>query len=51
LRAASDHAWPTRRPGSLSLAQIVIDEEGIVRHRHDHLLGFDDQSWTTSSGR
>jgi hypothetical protein len=23
---------------------IVIDEQGIVRHRHDHLLGLDYQS-------
>lgn len=25
-------------------AAIVIDEEGVVRHRHDHLLGLDFQS-------
>lgn len=25
-------------------AVIVVDEEGIVRHRHDHLLGLDYQS-------
>lgn len=25
-------------------AVVVIDEEGIVRHRHDHLLGLDYQS-------
>jgi peroxiredoxin Q/BCP len=25
-------------------AVIVIDEQGIVRHRHDHLLGLDFQS-------
>jgi len=25
-------------------AVIVIDEEGIVRHRHDHMLGLDYQS-------
>jgi thioredoxin-dependent peroxiredoxin len=25
-------------------AAIVIDEQGIVRHRHDHLLGLDYQS-------
>jgi len=25
-------------------AVIVIDEEGIVRYRHDHLLGLDYQS-------
>jgi len=23
---------------------IVVDEQGIVRHRHDHLLGLDYQS-------
>ena len=23
---------------------IVIDEDGIVRHQHDHLLGLDFQS-------
>ncbi len=22
---------------------IVIDEQGVVRHRHDHLLGLDHQ--------
>lgn len=26
------------------LAVIVIDEDGVVRHRHDHLLGLDYQS-------
>jgi thioredoxin-dependent peroxiredoxin len=25
-------------------AAIVIDEQGVVRHRHDHLLGLDFQS-------
>jgi len=25
-------------------AVIVIDEHGVVRHRHDHLLGLDFQS-------
>jgi alkyl hydroperoxide reductase subunit AhpC len=25
-------------------ALIVIDEQGVVRHRHDHLLGLDFQS-------
>src|SRR5689334_20321684 len=25
-------------------AVIVIDEDGIVRHRHDHMLGLDYQS-------
>ncbi|HLH13838.1 MAG TPA: peroxiredoxin [Solirubrobacteraceae bacterium] len=39
-RAYSAHAGPlgTRR------AVVVIDEQGIVRHRHDHLLGLDYQS-------
>jgi thioredoxin-dependent peroxiredoxin len=25
-------------------AVIVVDEQGIVRHRHDHMLGLDYQS-------
>ena len=32
-------------------AVIVIDEDGIVRHRHDHLLGLDYQSVDDLSGR
>jgi peroxiredoxin Q/BCP len=31
---------------STKRAVIVIDEQGIVRHRHDHLLGLDYQSVT-----
>jgi thioredoxin-dependent peroxiredoxin len=34
----------TRGIGSTKRAVIVIDEHGIVRHRHDHLLGLDYQS-------
>jgi peroxiredoxin Q/BCP len=30
--------------GSTARAVIVIDEQGIVRHRHDHRLGLDYQS-------
>ncbi len=30
--------------GSTKRAVIVIDEEGVVRYRHDHLLGLDFQS-------
>ncbi|MFI5008910.1 MAG: peroxiredoxin [Solirubrobacterales bacterium] len=30
--------------GQTKRAVIVIDEQGIVRHRHDHLLGLDYQS-------
>jgi thioredoxin-dependent peroxiredoxin len=30
--------------GSTKRAVIVIDERGVVRHRHDHLLGLDFQS-------
>jgi len=30
--------------GSTKRAVIVIDEDGIVRHRHDHMLGLDYQS-------
>jgi peroxiredoxin Q/BCP len=33
----------SRRLG-VKRAVILIDEEGIVRHRHDHLLGLDYQS-------
>ena len=25
-------------------AVIIVDEEGVVRHRHDHLLGLDFQT-------
>lgn len=32
------------RLGSTKRAVIVIDEQGVVRHRHDHLLGLDYQS-------
>jgi len=31
-------------PLGVKRAVIVIDEQGIVRHRHDHLLGLDYQS-------
>jgi peroxiredoxin Q/BCP len=30
--------------GSTARAVIVIDEQGVVRHRHDHRLGLDFQS-------
>lgn len=30
--------------GTTKRAVIVIDEQGVVRHRHDHLLGLDYQS-------
>jgi thioredoxin-dependent peroxiredoxin len=30
--------------GSTARAVIVIDEQGVVRHRHDHRLGLDYQS-------
>jgi peroxiredoxin Q/BCP len=30
--------------GSTKRAAIVIDEDGVVRYRHDHLLGLDFQS-------
>jgi thioredoxin-dependent peroxiredoxin len=38
LYSASSPRLGTKR------AVIVIDEQGIVRHRHDHLLGLDYQS-------
>jgi peroxiredoxin len=34
----------TSRWGLSKRAVIVIDKQGIVRHRHDHLLGLDYQS-------
>jgi alkyl hydroperoxide reductase subunit AhpC len=30
--------------GSTARAVIVIDEQGVVRHRHDHRLGLDYQT-------
>lgn len=30
--------------GATKRAVIVIDEQGVVRHRHDHMLGLDYQS-------
>jgi peroxiredoxin Q/BCP len=33
-----------QRLGMTKRAVIVIDEQGVVRHRHDHLLGLDYQS-------
>jgi alkyl hydroperoxide reductase subunit AhpC len=32
------------RLGTTKRAAIVIDEDGVVRHRHDYLLGLDYQS-------
>jgi peroxiredoxin len=32
------------KPLGTKRAVIIIDEDGIVRHRHDHLLGLDYQS-------
>jgi len=39
-------AYSATRPGlgGTARAVIVIDEQGVVRHRHDHLLGLDYQS-------
>jgi peroxiredoxin Q/BCP len=39
-------AYSATRPGlgGTARAVVVIDEEGVVRHRHDHLLGLDYQS-------
>jgi thioredoxin-dependent peroxiredoxin len=38
-------AYGATRPGlGTARAVIVIDEQGVVRHRHDHLLGLDYQS-------
>jgi thioredoxin-dependent peroxiredoxin len=40
---ASSYSAHSSRLGT-KRAVIVIDEQGIVRHRHDHLLGLDYQS-------
>jgi thioredoxin-dependent peroxiredoxin len=37
-------AYSAHGPAGTKRAVIVIDEQGIVRHRHDHLLGLDYQS-------
>jgi len=42
-RVAADYGAGGGRLGT-KRAVIIIDEEGIVRHRHDHLLGLDYQS-------
>jgi peroxiredoxin Q/BCP len=39
-----DTAPPHRVWARPSGRAIVIDEDGVVRHRHDHLLGLDYQS-------
>jgi peroxiredoxin Q/BCP len=36
--------YSSHGPLGTKRAVIVIDEQGIVRHRHDHLLGLDYQS-------
>jgi peroxiredoxin Q/BCP len=42
-RVAQQYDVFSRRLG-VKRAVIVIDEQGVVRHRHDHLLGLDYQS-------
>lgn len=43
-RVARAYSATTPGIGTTTRAAIVIDENGIVRHRHDHLLGLDYQS-------
>lgn len=43
-RVAKAYSAITPGIGSTKRAAIVIDEQGIVRHRHDHMLGLDYQS-------
>jgi peroxiredoxin Q/BCP len=43
-RVAKSYSALTPGLGTTKRAVIVIDEQGIVRHRHDHLLGLDYQS-------
>jgi len=40
---ASSYSAHSSRLGT-KRAVIIIDEQGVVRHRHDHLLGLDYQS-------
>jgi peroxiredoxin Q/BCP len=42
-KVAKDYSAFSPRLGT-KRAVIVIDEEGVVRHRHDHALGLDYQS-------
>jgi thioredoxin-dependent peroxiredoxin len=44
LLADVDKAVGKAYSASGKRAVIVIDEQGVVRHRHDHLLGLDYQS-------
>jgi thioredoxin-dependent peroxiredoxin len=44
LLADVDKAVGKSYSASGKRAVIVIDEQGVVRHRHDHLLGLDYQS-------
>ena len=37
-------AYSAYRAGRTRRAVIIVDEQGIVRYRHDHLLGLDYQS-------
>ena len=41
---ASAYGVHSKRLGITKRAVIVVDEQGIVRHRHDHRLGLDFQS-------
>jgi thioredoxin-dependent peroxiredoxin len=44
LLADVDKAVGKAYSASGKRAVIIIDEQGVVRHRHDHLLGLDYQS-------
>lgn len=33
-----------RRVGGTRRAVVIVDEEGVVRHRHDHMIGLDYQT-------
>jgi peroxiredoxin Q/BCP len=44
LLADVDKAVGKAYSASGKRAVVVIDEQGVVRHRHDHLLGLDYQS-------
>lgn len=43
-RVAKSYSAVASGLGTTKRAVVVIDEHGVVRHRHDHLLGLDYQS-------
>lgn len=42
-KVAESYSVSSKRLG-IKRAVVIIDEQGVVRYRHDHLLGLDYQS-------